>query len=86
VGFVVDKVALGQTFSLVLRFPLPIFIPPIVPQSPSSIIWFWCNRPAVAAVSNRLSLTLLRIMRKVLIGRMAAVDKIPLLSMMNCGK
>jgi hypothetical protein len=33
VGFVVDKVALGQVFSL------PIFIPPIAPQSPSSIIW-----------------------------------------------
>jgi hypothetical protein len=27
----VDKVALGQVFS-VLRFPLPIFIPPIAPK------------------------------------------------------
>jgi hypothetical protein len=29
----------GAGFLLVLRFPLPIFIPPITPQSPSSIIW-----------------------------------------------
>jgi hypothetical protein len=26
-------------FLRILRFPLPIFIPPIAPQSPSSIIW-----------------------------------------------
>jgi hypothetical protein len=37
VEFVVDKVALGQV--RVLRFPLPIFVPPIAPQSPSFIIW-----------------------------------------------
>jgi hypothetical protein len=37
-------------FLRVLRFPLPIFIPPISPQSPSSIIWGWYNRPVVAAV------------------------------------
>jgi hypothetical protein len=30
--------------------PLPIFIPPIAPQSPSSIICGWYNRPVVAAV------------------------------------
>jgi hypothetical protein len=41
VGFVVDKVALGQVFS---EFPLPIFIPPISPQSPSPIIRGWYNR------------------------------------------
>jgi hypothetical protein len=36
VGFVVDKVALGQIFSeYVLRFTLPIPIPPIAPQSSS---------------------------------------------------
>jgi hypothetical protein len=29
----------GAGFLGVLRFPLPIFIPPIAPQSPSSIIW-----------------------------------------------
>jgi hypothetical protein len=39
VGSVVDKVALGRVFSQVLRFPLPILIPPVAPQSPSSIIW-----------------------------------------------
>jgi hypothetical protein len=62
VGFVVDKVALGQ-FLQVLRFPLPIFIPPITPQS-SSIIRGWYNRPVVAAVPSGLSLTPLRIIKK----------------------
>jgi hypothetical protein len=32
-------------FLRVLRFPLPIFIPPIAPQSSSPIIWGWYNRP-----------------------------------------
>jgi hypothetical protein len=39
----------------VLRFPLPIFIPPIGPQrpqSPSPIIWGWYNRPEVAVVQG----------------------------------
>jgi hypothetical protein len=40
---------------LVLRFPLPIFIPPIAPQSPSSVIWDWYNKPVVAAVPSGLS-------------------------------
>jgi hypothetical protein len=43
VGFVVDKVVLGQVFS-------EYFIPPISPQSPSPIIRGWFNRPVVAAV------------------------------------
>jgi hypothetical protein len=30
-------------FLRVLRFPLPIYIPPIAPQSPSPIIWGWYN-------------------------------------------
>jgi hypothetical protein len=34
-------------FLRVLRFPLPIFIPPIAPQSQSSI-WGWYNRPVAA--------------------------------------
>jgi hypothetical protein len=34
----------GAGFPKVLRFPLPICIPPIAPQS-SSIIWGWYNRP-----------------------------------------
>jgi hypothetical protein len=59
-GFVVDKVALGQVFLRVLWFPLPIFIKPTAPQSPSSIIWGWYNRPVVAVVASRLSLTPLR--------------------------
>jgi hypothetical protein len=42
----------GAGFLRVLRFPLPIFIPPIAPQSPSSIIWGWYNRPEVAAVQG----------------------------------
>jgi hypothetical protein len=29
----------GAGFLQVLRFPLPIFIPSIAPQSPSSIVW-----------------------------------------------
>jgi hypothetical protein len=40
VGFVVEKMALGQVFS---ELPVPIFIPPISPQSlsPSPIIRGW---------------------------------------------
>jgi hypothetical protein len=50
-------------FLRVLWFPLPIFIPPIAPQSPSSITWSWYNRPVVAAVPSGLSLTPLRIIK-----------------------
>jgi hypothetical protein len=50
VGFVVDKVELGQVFSEYFGFPLTIFIPLISPQSPSPIIRGWYNRPVVAAV------------------------------------
>jgi hypothetical protein len=39
----------GAGFLRVLRFPLPIFIPPVSPQSPSPIIRGWCHRPVVAA-------------------------------------
>jgi hypothetical protein len=42
----------GAGFLLVLRFPLPIFIPPIAPQSPSPIIWGWYNSAEVAAVQG----------------------------------
>jgi hypothetical protein len=45
----------GADFLRVLRFPLPIFIPPIAPQSPSPIIWGWYNRPEVAAVQGTQS-------------------------------
>jgi hypothetical protein len=54
----------GARFLRVLRFLLPIFIPPIAPQSPSSIIWGGYNRPVVAAVPSGLSLTPLRIIKK----------------------
>jgi hypothetical protein len=54
VGLVVDKVAAEQVFFRVLRFPLPILIPPTTPHS-SSIIWVWYNRPVVAAVPSGLS-------------------------------
>jgi hypothetical protein len=48
----------GADFLRVLRFPLPIFVPPIAPQSPpSSLIWGWYNRPVVAAVPSGLSRT-----------------------------
>jgi hypothetical protein len=49
----------------VLQFPLPIFIPPIAPQSPSSIICGWYNRPVVAAVQIGLSLISSRIIKKI---------------------
>jgi hypothetical protein len=47
----------GAGFLRVLRFPLPIFIPPIAPQSTSSIIWGLYNRPEMAAVPCGLSPT-----------------------------
>jgi hypothetical protein len=39
------KSGTGAGFLRVLRFPLPILIPPTAPQSSSSIIWGWYNRP-----------------------------------------
>jgi hypothetical protein len=50
----------GAGFLRVLWFPLPIFVPPIAPQSPSSVIWGLCNRPEVAAVPSGLSPTPLK--------------------------
>jgi hypothetical protein len=47
----------GAGFLRVLRCPLPIFIPQIAPQLPSSIIWGLHNRPEVAAVPSGLSPT-----------------------------
>jgi hypothetical protein len=54
----------GAGLLRVLRFPLSIFIPPISPQLPSSIIWGWYDRPVVAAVPSGLSLTPPRIIVK----------------------
>jgi hypothetical protein len=51
----------GAGFLRVRRFPLPIFIPPIAPQSPSSVLWGSYNRPIAAAVPSGLSRTPLRI-------------------------
>jgi hypothetical protein len=51
-------------FLRVLRFPLPIFIPPIAPQSPSSVIWGLYNRPEVAAVPSGLNPSPLIIKKK----------------------
>jgi hypothetical protein len=48
----------GEGFIRVLRFPLPIFIPPIAPQSSSSIIWVGTISQTLAAVPSGLSLTL----------------------------
>jgi hypothetical protein len=53
----------GADFLRVLRFPLPILIPPIALLSPSSIIWGCYNRPVVAAVPSGLSLTPLKIIK-----------------------
>jgi hypothetical protein len=63
VGFVVDKRHWGR-FSLSTSVPLPNFIPPTPPQSPSSIIWGWYNRPIVTAIPSGLSLAPLRIIKK----------------------
>jgi hypothetical protein len=52
----------GAGFLRVLLFPMPIFIPPIASQSPSSIIRGWFNRP----VSGRLSPTPLRVCQRYL--------------------
>jgi hypothetical protein len=51
-------------FLRVLRILLPIFIPSIAPQSPSSILLGWYNKPVVAAVPSGPSLTPLRIIIK----------------------
>jgi hypothetical protein len=49
-------------FSPSTLVPLSVFIPPIAPQSPSSIIWGWYNRPIVAAVPSGLSRAPIRIL------------------------
>jgi hypothetical protein len=54
-------------FLQVLRFPVPIFIPQIAPESPSSIIWGWYNRSIVSAVPNGLSLAPLIIITIIII-------------------
>jgi hypothetical protein len=46
----------GVGFLRVIRFPLPILIPPVAPHS-SFLIRGWYNRPVVADVPSGLSLT-----------------------------
>jgi hypothetical protein len=53
----------GAGFFRVLRFPMPIFIPPTAPQSSSSIIWGLYNMPEMAAVLSGLSPTPLIIIK-----------------------
>jgi hypothetical protein len=62
VGFVVDKVALGQVFFRVLRFPLPILIPPTAPHS--FVIRGGTTGQLVADVPSGLSLTPLQETKK----------------------
>jgi hypothetical protein len=61
------KISAGEGFLQVLRFLLPIFIPPVAQQSPSSIIWGWYNRSVVATVPSGLSLTSLRMIKKIIV-------------------
>jgi hypothetical protein len=63
VGFVVEKNCTGAGFLQVLRFSLPILIPPTAPHS-SSIIRGWCNR-SVAEVLSGLSHNSLQETKKV---------------------
>jgi hypothetical protein len=56
-GICGEQSGTGAGFFQVLRFALPIFIPPIAPISPSSVIWGWYNSPIVAVVPSGLSLT-----------------------------
>jgi hypothetical protein len=58
-GICGGEIGVGTGFLRVLWFPLPIFLPPIAPQSQSPIIWGWYNRPVVAAVPSGFSLTTL---------------------------
>jgi hypothetical protein len=60
VGFVVDKVALGQVFSEYFGFPCQSSFHQIAPQSSSSIIWGLYNRPEVTAAYSGLSPTPLK--------------------------
>jgi hypothetical protein len=53
-GICGGQIGSGAGFLQVLWLPMLIFIPPIAPQSPSSVIWGWYNRPVVAAVPSGL--------------------------------
>jgi hypothetical protein len=40
-GICGGRSGIGAGFLRVLRFPLPVFIPPIAPHSASSVAWGW---------------------------------------------
>jgi hypothetical protein len=61
VGFVVDKVALGQFLLKYFGSPANIHS---TNCSTISIIWGWYNRPVVATITSGVSLTPLRIITK----------------------
>jgi hypothetical protein len=54
VGFVVDKVTLGQIFSEYFGFPCQSSFHQFFPQSPSPIIRGLYNRPVVAAIPKEI--------------------------------
>jgi hypothetical protein len=77
-GFVVDKVALGQVFSEYFGFlwqspSLAIFIPPISPQS-SSLIRGWYSRP-VSGRSTQSPTPLIKI--KLMLGKFKSLNILP---------
>jgi hypothetical protein len=56
VGFVVDKVALGNVFSKYFGFPFQSSFHQLL-HNHHHVIWGWYNRPIVATVRSGLSLT-----------------------------
>jgi hypothetical protein len=64
VGFVVDKVALGQVFSEYFGFPCQSSFHQLLHNHHHLVIWGWYSRQVVAAVPSGLSLTPLRIIKK----------------------
>jgi hypothetical protein len=64
VGFVVNKVALGQVFSKHFGFPFQSAFHQLLHNHHHLFIWGWYNRPIVVAVLSGLSLTPLRIIIK----------------------
>jgi hypothetical protein len=53
-GICGEQRCIAPGFIRVLRFSFSLFIPPIAPQSPTSITWGCYNRPVLAAVTNGL--------------------------------
>jgi hypothetical protein len=65
-GICGEQSGTGTGFLRLLRFPQPVFILPIAPQSPS-VIWGWYNRPVVAAEPNGLCLNHTKNNKKILV-------------------